>query len=1399
MINSDSAKDLLDTFNSDTISNNAKFEHIQSLKTHIKKDSIDLLKVPIYLQIIMKGLELNDSRITSVSFNSLSYLIKRISVQDKSGKILKDQSFLILPILINKLGSSNTSVAKKALEDYWLSSPNEVEKALNEISFNTNNKQLIIESIRWIIQIVKDISKKFNIAYFIPDIIRSLSNISNDKELIDTVNSLMDIFVQNSNDTDAANHIQDQFDLFNIPHNGVSITLPRSKSNSAASTSTINQSISSNFGKSNGSFTKPSAVEEFPKIRENKSQEVQPFEAKLSELLLKNKYELESSIGSKEILNATELYNIFDSYINHFEGKETESNWKLREKDIVEVRGIIRGSASIKFISDLISCLKNFAVPLCKGASSLRTTLCTHSCQLIKECAIIFEVEFDACAELIFPTLMKQCLSTKNITSSNANMAVAAFYANLPYNQRLLNKISSSMAERNHQPRLFSTLWLQILLLRYSLDNSFFGHHLPHVIDISNKLLIKLLKDANPNVRQMAKDYYWCYSQILPEESEKLVKRLDSSTVKALERSQREFSFTTTTPTTRVLTSRSSRPSLREPMSMLMSERARETKQERSSSRMESRESSHNPSVLSLPKRNPKLDNKPPHITNRPSPRASSWNPQPKPTNSAERERSRTEVLKTSPLENEEIVKNSPKLESKEPLKNRHEIMIEYFASKDADKIYEGVIMLISAIYNKDDFTNSYTLKSKLRYISEKDPFLLKQLFPSTNNELFRKSSKLFSIEDFNRTCCILFNDLDQNVVDLICSCYELSDFIDTHLKLLNYTIEYPNIPGNNNFKLQISNYQFKIAQSCLQALSIVFINSPITDVQFGEIFHTLVSLIMVSKQHSKTFYLLKQLFCQLYSNDCNKFLSLLDDIEFNLKDEVELIVGIDNNIMTVIEKPLDNSVFEMTEINPGKIEIFEPKESSNGGFTMVVPHRNSNDLLDHEEAEDEDMKDEPQAIHESNDIDDPFIETSFHGKPFKLVKHRYSTEKEDQGGISHQSSETLNSINSKKSESLVDEFSQINIAPPPFSVHHNRKSSPTRSPTIESLQTMIEKVDPLNPISNKIRKISIYEDNDCKKTSENGYNNSNGKLYMNNNHQDWNWENITYNVNSFKFNNFNIGNISSVEQFEFSCVKLANFIVNNSEEEEEINGVISNLSSTLESLTTTNYEFREFFLKNGKHKLSNSLISFSKNYKFANNTNNGNNGNSEEIYQQQSQRILDFLYLLKLILKYDELIDLHQVWEVLNKLNSLIKIENQLYYAWIEILQQINSNNNLNQKMYEIIIESFEKLSTESTNNEFPKNSQIIINLSLIYLSNFINNLEFLNQEEINLKKLDLLLGNFFNSNDINLRKNSIICYSKLFKISSNFDFKTVEVLNQLKKKYSISQQRLIEFYSQK
>ena len=105
----------------------------------------------------------------------------------------------------------------------------------------------------------------------------------------------------------------------------------------------------------------------------------------------------------------------------------------------------------------------------------------------------------------------------------------------------MIQRITLASEDRNYQPRSYSLIWLHILLLKIGIDRSYIGHHDSSFIEAANKVFMKLLKDANPNVRQTAKECYWCFTRVFPEDAERLLKRLEPNIVRALERSQRKW------------------------------------------------------------------------------------------------------------------------------------------------------------------------------------------------------------------------------------------------------------------------------------------------------------------------------------------------------------------------------------------------------------------------------------------------------------------------------------------------------------------------------------------------------------------------------------------------------------------------------------------------------------------------------------------------------------------------------------------------------------------------------------------------------------------------------------------------------------------------------------------
>ncbi|KAI3405856.2 STU1 [Candida oxycetoniae] len=1346
---------MMSVFTSDSFNNEDKLRHIQTLKTHIKKDMIDLTQVPLYLQVIMKGLEVPELGISNVSFNSLSYLIKRISVQDKSGNILKDQSFLILPVIINKFkGTSSTAAAKKALEDYWLSAPDDVENALMKISFTTttttttttaNNLQIAIESIRWMNQVLKTVSLKFNVMSFIPHILQLVANNTSNDVLLQAVRELTSTVVSNSKDANLVKALQEEIETNKISSAVASRILP-------PQTSSSNLSSLSRQNTTNLAPNIQGQIERDNSLSSNKDDGVDgfSFEERLSVLLNKVNYELVKSVRAQEVQGSTDLYNIFDSFEPYFEGKETESNWKMREKKIIEARQILRGNAPHEYLSDLLNCLRSFVTGICKGASSLRTTLCTHGCQLIKECAIILSAEFEPVAELIFPTLMKLCLSTKNITSTNANMVTAALFANLPYNQRLVQKVMTAMEERNFQPRSYSAIWLQILLLRYGMDSTFFGHHVSTIIESTNKLLTKLLKDANPNVRQVSKDCYWCYSRIFPEESDKLLKKLDAMTIKALERSQKELGVLATTP--KMLTTKPSRQSLKKQIL----EKNRELRYSRPSSRTGT---TYEPTQRALPS-NPlpkpqrsvskvetKLEKN--EFRNRPTPRASSWTPQStyhsssstttttitandnnnnnnnnnNNTSAREQLRSRTEISTRSPLHGDRVISlernrtvlSEPIMDNSKLFVDQRDPIVDFLSSRNSGDIMEGVNLLKYAIIGNEDFTSSHVVKSRLKYISEKDVSLLKPLL-TFNDLVFKKSSKLFTTDDFVRICALVFKGSDERILDLITSCIEVPIFFQASLQLLASTVDSPEIVGSHNLKLQISAYQMEIAKSVLEFLSILLTKIVVTDVQFGDLLSELFRSVLVFKS-TEVYDILKQLFCQLYTIDSSRFISLLEDTEIDLREEIELIVGVDNAV--AIDKPLNKSVFEFTQLNPREKETQFSKS-----INQKKPSSSLSSLSASASASASSSSSSSSSSAAAATLrNDPFVGAH----PLKLAKSLAAEELPQSHGIT---------TTVEQPDSLATDLAQVHIT-----------KNMSKSADLKSLKAIIEQVDPLNPLPNK-RKINIYEDNKYQPTSR----------------SEKTWDNYKFWRLTYGLGSLNLG-LSNIDQFEKNCFDLSNLFGIENIEDSPVLKIIE----TLEPLATADFEFREYFLTKGKYKLTNGLLAYFQNIKKLNH-----------------DQIMSGLYLLRQIFKYDESIDMNQIWNIFYHTCYNIKLDSELYIAWNEIILNINHTETKS---------SFAKIALDYLEKE--KNLSISISdMCLNFLAKILIEDSDLNEEK--LYRLDNILGKLFTKSEVIYRRSATMCYSSLLR-NDSLTSESKQILNKMKGRYSISQQRLIEFYSQR
>lgn len=55
--------------------------------------------------------------------------------------------------------------------------------------------------------------------------------------------------------------------------------------------------------------------------------------------------------------SARDLEREFQTIIAHFQGKETEDNWQLREKDFHKIRSLLRGEAVSHYRDTFVACI----------------------------------------------------------------------------------------------------------------------------------------------------------------------------------------------------------------------------------------------------------------------------------------------------------------------------------------------------------------------------------------------------------------------------------------------------------------------------------------------------------------------------------------------------------------------------------------------------------------------------------------------------------------------------------------------------------------------------------------------------------------------------------------------------------------------------------------------------------------------------------------------------------------------------------------------------------------------------------------------------------------------------------------------------------------------------------
>lgn len=230
-----------------------------------------------------------------------------------------------------------------------------------------------------------------------------------------------------------------------------------------------------------------------------------------------------------------ELEDEFQAMLPWYEGKESEANWAKREKNVIRLRQMLRGNAFRDFQVTFMAGIKTLLDGIIKATNSLRTTLSTCGCYLLKDLAIITGPCLDPMVDIIITCLIKLCANTKKITSANGNLATAVLLANISYHPKLMNYIWLACQDKNVMPRTYATGWLRIILETHADHRGQIEHS--GGAETFEKCLKKGLTDANPTVREGMRPTFWKFAVLFPDRAANLMASLEGTNRSLLEKS----------------------------------------------------------------------------------------------------------------------------------------------------------------------------------------------------------------------------------------------------------------------------------------------------------------------------------------------------------------------------------------------------------------------------------------------------------------------------------------------------------------------------------------------------------------------------------------------------------------------------------------------------------------------------------------------------------------------------------------------------------------------------------------------------------------------------------------------------------------------------------------------
>ncbi|KAK2788616.1 suppressor of tub2 mutation [Onygenales sp. PD_12] len=569
------AEEVLAALKNHNLSIEAKITHVTKLKSDIKQKNVPDLAISNTFEAFRSAISSQHSSLSAAGFSGLGHLLKRLYLQEQQLAIAS-QGRSTYPLLLERLGDHKERIraqAAQAFSDFWQASPAEVEHDVLEVALVGKNPRAKETSMTWLATMTRERGVLFRT--YVPRLVTCLEDadsgvretakvtvidlfqnappraLSDLKKLLISHNvrkSITNSILSNigaDQELSSSQQSQSKSDILR-PASSFSSHRPQepkrpnsvlsvhsystadatSKDASAISDSTYGDTSRNDQGYlSSSTQLRADPPRRDPVLKHTPS--IEAFPAMTTEAAESE------SVDPLYVTSHREFDEIVRGMLPHFEGKESEQNWSIREKSVIKLRRLTKGNAPQDYQQYYLVGIKSLLDGILKTVNSLRTTLSASGCHLIQEIARVNGPAIDPMVEVLLQNMIKVCGGLKKISAQNGNLTVDAIIGNVSYTSRILQHIWGACQDKNVQPRLFATGWIQTIITRH-------GHRgvleYSGGLDLIEKCIKKGLADANPGVRENMRSTYWTFARVSQDRADGIMSTLDPKSKSLLER-----------------------------------------------------------------------------------------------------------------------------------------------------------------------------------------------------------------------------------------------------------------------------------------------------------------------------------------------------------------------------------------------------------------------------------------------------------------------------------------------------------------------------------------------------------------------------------------------------------------------------------------------------------------------------------------------------------------------------------------------------------------------------------------------------------------------------------------------------------------------------------------------